>query len=214
MNLPHPKNAMRSNLQDRSGSSRQADKKLELARHALSALAEDGFARINLRGIAARSGVSLGTIHYYFKDKTALLICCVQLYKSDFVNLLTERIDSAHGLPELIEQFSETLVDAVETHAETHRLWYDMRGQALFDAAFQPLVEEIETQLIGVVQRFVSKSGELAGANAANSADSLTNYIMLDGWFRYFLQQHIAGNRQACTEFRQRLRQMVSALYP
>ena len=52
-----------------NGRSRYSDRRQELAQHALSALAELGFARLNLREIASRSGVALGVIHYYFEDK-------------------------------------------------------------------------------------------------------------------------------------------------
>jgi AcrR family transcriptional regulator len=190
-----------------SRSGKQSDKRRELALHTLSALAEFGFAHINLREIAARSGISLGAIHYYFNDKTDLLIYCVQLYKDDFVLQLEEAIASANNPSELVSQFSDALAHAVEEHAHLHRLWYDVRAQALFDKAFQPVVEEIETHLIGVARQFLMKMHALD--NAFDATDELSTYVMVDGWFRYFLQQHIAGNAQACAALRQRLEQIA-----
>lgn len=184
---------------------KQNDKKRELALHTLSALAEVGFARINLRDIAARSGVSLGTIHYYFEDKTELLSYCVRLYKDDFIGRLAERIESANTLEDLLVQFSDALVRAVDEDAHTHRLWYDIRAQALFDEAFRPVVNDLEEQLTAIVGRFVEKVEALGGSGIFSPPDPLSVYLMLDGWFRYCLQQRVAGDKRALAEWERKL---------
>lgn len=190
----------------RNSSDKQADKKRELALHTLSALAELGFARVNLREVAARSGTSLGSIHYYFEDKTELLIYCIRLYKDGFIRHLEALIDSADDLADLVNRLPEALARAVEEDGHTHRLWYDVRAQALFDPAFQPVVDEIERRLLGVVEQFLAKARAL-GLEQAPS-DALGMYLNLDGMFRYFLQQRLAGNGEASTTLRRRLEEM------
>ena len=125
------------------------------------ALTELGFARLNLREIAARSGVALGVIHYYFKDKKDLLIYCVGLYKDAFIQNLEEQIASADNLRALESQFITALVQSVEDQGHIHRLWYDIRAQALFDTAFHPVVDDHEARLIGVVRQFLDKTRAL-----------------------------------------------------
>lgn len=50
---------------------------------------------------------------------------------------------------------------------------------------------------------------------ALEQAEALDLYLLLDGWFRYFLQQHLSGNAQAGALFRQRLEQLLDpALKP
>ncbi|MHB1691535.1 MAG: TetR/AcrR family transcriptional regulator [Thiomonas sp.] len=196
----------------RSGwqSGKPPDKKLELARHALASLAELGFARINLREIATRSGVSLGVIHDYFEDQNELLIDCVGLYKEAFIRALEERIDVAESASALLSEFVDVLVRAAQDQARTHRLWYDVRAQALFDASFRPAVDDLENRMVGVVQRLLDRVRTLGGELAPNSPiDATSAYVTIDGWFRYFLQQHIAGDVRACASLRQRLAQVL-----
>jgi AcrR family transcriptional regulator len=193
--------------QGRNDPGKQAEKKRELALHTLSALAELGFARLNLRDVAMRSGASLGLIHYYFADKTDLLTYCIRLYKDDFVRQLEEVIDSAGSLDELISRFPAALAQAIEEHGRTHRLWYDVRAQALFDPAFQDVVAEIENRLIGVVEHFLSRVN--ASGTVKAPWDALSFYLMLDGWFRYFLHRHIGGDRHAGDALRKRLMEVL-----
>jgi len=191
------------------------DKRQELAQHALLALAELGFARLNLREIATRSGVALGVIHYYFKDKKELLIYCVGLYKDGFIQNLEEQIASADNLAALKSQFITALAHAVEDQGHIHRLWYDIRAQALFDAAFHPVVDDHEARLIGVVQQFLDKMRALGGwPEMRENPVALDVYLILDGWFRYFLQQHLGENPQASTLFRQRLEHLFPLASP
>ena len=200
---------------DASPGRNRPDKRRELAQHALLALAELGFARLNLREIATRSGVALGVIHYYFKDKKELLIYCVGLYKDAFIQNLEEQIASADNLAALKSQFITALAHSVEDQGHIHRLWYDIRAQALFDAAFHPVVDDHEARLIGVVQQLLDKMRALGGQpEMREDPVALDVYLILDGWFRYFLQQHLGGNPQASTLFRQRLEHLFPLASP
>ncbi|WP_019142977.1 TetR/AcrR family transcriptional regulator [Noviherbaspirillum massiliense] len=181
----------------------QSDKKRELALHMLSALADLGFAQLNLREVAARSGASLGSIHYYFKDKNDLLIYGLQLYKDGFIGSLDTLIDSAATLDGLAAMGTDAIANVIEDDGHLHRLWFDVRTQALFDPAFRPIVKEIEGRLIGVAERFLARVRAL-GAKKSPS-DALSLYLTIDALVRYFLQQHLAGDTQAIGELRRQL---------
>jgi AcrR family transcriptional regulator len=187
----------------RKTSPKSADKKRELALHAISSLAELGFARINLRDVAQRSGVSLGVIHYYFDSKTDLLISCVSLYKEDFIIGLKDLIAQAQRIDKLQADITDYLANTIDLHAHIHRLWYDVRAQAQFDAAFQPAVAEVETALIDVFRVLLGKMHELD--IEVRHTDPLKLYITLDGWFRYFLQRKLMNEADAIASFRQRV---------
>ena len=182
---------------------KQSAKKREVARHMLAVLADLGFARLNLREVAARSGTSLGIIHYYFKDKNALLIYSLQLYKEGFNSELEELIAAAASAEELLITTVGVLSRVVEGTGHTHRLWFDLRTQALFDPAFGPVSDEIESDLIGLTGRFLDKFSRLGGRALALDAESL--YLMIDGMTRYYLQQHLAGNTGAGKRLADRL---------
>jgi AcrR family transcriptional regulator len=187
----------------RKSSPKSADKKRELALHAISSLAELGFARINLRDVAQRSGVSLGVIHYYFNSKTDLLICCVSLYKEDFITGLKDLIAQAQHVNQLQQDVADYLANTIDLHAHIHRLWYDVRAQAQFDPAFQPAVAEVEATLIDVFRVLLAKLQEL-DVNCKD-VEPLKLYIILDGWFRYFLQRKLMNEADAIETFRQRV---------
>ena len=184
-------------------SAKTAEKKRELALHAISSLAEFGFARMNLRDVAQRSGVSLGVIHYYFENKTELLTYCISIYKEDFIDGLKQMIAQSGTLQQLQTTVAGYLAETIAEHAHIHRLWYDARAQALFDPAFRPAVDEVEHGLIDVFRALFDKLDALRVSRAGY--DPLALYLALDGWFRYFLQKQLNGDANAIPQFRERV---------
>lgn len=183
---------------DEDKSSARNAKREALAWHALAALAELGFARVNLREIAQRSELSLGSIHYYFADKAELLILAVDLYKDRFVRRIEREIDRATTPAEVIANFAEGLARSVAEDAAVHRLWYDVRAQALFDAAFIPVVERMKTRLAGILVQLFDRFAALAGAEVAG--DPSRAYFLVDAQFERFLAATIAGTPMAQSE--------------
>src|ERR1700712_736166 len=113
----------------------------ELADAALQTLGELGYARASLREIAQNSPYSHGVVHYYFADKVELITYCVRQYKAECV----QRYDAivADSADELAAAFADALVATMVEDASMHRLWYDLRSQALFEASFRGDVLEI-----------------------------------------------------------------------
>jgi AcrR family transcriptional regulator len=182
---------------------RGAEKKRELALHALSSLAELGYARTNLRDVAQRSGASLGVIHYYFESKTELIACSIGLYKEGFVREVKDVIAASREPEVLSAALADFMERTIVQDAGLHRLWYDVRAQAQFEPAFQACVEEAEQALQSVFDALFAK---LAAMHIAlREADPLRLYIILDGWFRHFLQKHLAGDVNAAGALRQQV---------
>ncbi len=171
---------------ERKGRKRD-EKKRKIAESTLNALKELGYASTSLRDIAAKSDLSLGMLHYYFEDKTELIIYCVSIYKQDFVRGMSEAIDGAQNRDQMIAAFAEALVRSIIDDNSVHRLWYDIRNQAMFDAAFQPIVAEVEAMLIDVVRRALCSAGQ-------PGRDVEIKYALLDGVFRYLMQKQITGD--------------------
>ncbi len=186
-------------------SSKRADKKRELAEHAIATLGSLGYARTSLRDIASQSGVSLGILHYYFEDKIDLISYCVRLYKETFIAMLDAAMAPETPGDAVIAGFVDALVGAVAQHANTHRLWYDIRGQALFDEAFHPVVDEIERALVNVVVRLLQRLD-------IEIVSPLSVYVAFDGLFRYYLQQHLSGDKRALVAFRAALVDQFNSL--
>lgn len=166
-------------------SAKRNEKKRKIAESAIEALKDLGYANTSLRDIAANSDMSLGMLHYYFDDRSELIIYCVQIYKEEFVGQMLDALDNASGRTEVIEAFSEALVVSIVDDKMTHKLWYDIRTQAMFDDTFRPVVAEIEASLIDIV-RIALRNAEQEGSDNVE-----LQYALLDGVFRFLMQGQI-----------------------
>ncbi len=159
----------------------------ELIRGALATLSDLGYAQTSLRDIAEQTGRSVGLVHYYFDDKADLIIECVRLYKTEFVEVMRSWLTPDES-PELLQKrFVEGLVGTIREDAPVHRLWYDIRSQALFDPRFDEPVQAIEASLVDAVAAALERCGDA-------SQDATLAYLALDGAFRYALAGFLHGD--------------------
>jgi AcrR family transcriptional regulator len=162
-----------------------ADRRDQLAVVALRTLAELGYARTSLRDIAQNSDFSHGVLHYYFTDKIDLITHCVRQCKAECVTRYDHVVATAGSAEELKHGFAAALAATLREDAPTHRLWYDLRNQSLFDASFRDDVLEIDRSLEQMIWRVVSRFAELACAPLAVPAD--VAYPIFDGLFQQAL---------------------------
>lgn len=181
-------------------------KKRALAEDTLSTLSQLGYARTSLRDIAEQSGVSVGILHYYFEDKAELILYCVQLYKEEFLAGLEANLTASGSPQRIAERIIDGLVDSVENDAEKHRLWYDIRSQALFDDSFTHVVSDLEQSMVDFCGRLLDRV-ELTGL------DPLDLYLRFDGLFRYYLQRKLNGDTAASRAFRDALSTLLRSLW-
>ena len=175
-------------------SAKRARKKDELADHAITALKQLGYARTSLRDIAEMSGVAVGTLHYYFEDKVDLITYCVRRYKVGFVADMGSILEADVEPEQLADRFIKGLSLSIRRDAETHRLWYDIRTQAMFDPAFEEVVADIEDGLRELVATFLSRTG-------VSPEQARPTYLVLDSFFRFHLQAYLRGDKGAPAQF-------------
>jgi AcrR family transcriptional regulator len=191
--------------------SRRVDKfnerRTELAEAAITTLAALGYARTSLREIAQNSEFSHGVLHYYFADKIDLITCCVRLYKSRCMTRYDNVVLGATTFEHLLNGFLEALGNTVREEAHLHRLWYDLRAQALFESAFRQDVLEIETGLEAMIWRVMVKFSALSGT--AMLVQPALAYAIFDGLFQQCLLKHIAGEANAIAEMQANGRSIV-----
>jgi AcrR family transcriptional regulator len=185
-----------------------AERRAELAEAALQTLSELGYARTSVREIAQNSAFTHGVLHYYFRDKVDLILCSVRQYKSRCVTRYDSVTAAARSCDELVEGFLGALGETLREEAHLHRLWYDIRAQAMFERAFQADVAEIDKSLEGMVWRIVSRYAELAHAPAPPSASAC--YAVVDGLFQNYLLKHLSGDRGAVSDLEADVRLVLS----
>jgi AcrR family transcriptional regulator len=176
------------------------DRRRELATAALQTLGELGYARTSLREIAQNSPYSHGVVHYYFADKVELITYCVRQYKAECVQRYDEIVETSPSADVLAPAFADALVATVVEDAAMHRLWYDLRSQALFEASFRDDVLEIDAQLEHMVWQVVARYAELRDTTVA--MPSSRAYAMFDGLFQQALLRHLSGAESATGELR------------
>jgi len=185
-------------------------RRIELADAALETLGELGFARTSLREIAQNSAFTHGVFHYYFSDKLDLICCCVRHYKAKCVTRYDEVVATAQSRDELTEGFLAKLTATLRTEARMHRLWYDLRSQAMFEAAFRKDVLEIDKSLEAMIWRIASRYAELGGTRPASSPAAL--YALFDGLFQSALLKHLADDEKAIPELLAEVRRLLPTI--
>ena len=185
-------------------------RRIELAEAALETLGELGFARTSLREIAQNSAFTHGVFHYYFSDKLDLICCCVRHYKAKCVTRYDEVVTSARNRDELTEGFLAKLAATLQDEARMHRLWYDLRSQAMFEPAFRKDVLEIDKSLEAMIWRVASRYAALDGKRLTTSPAAL--YALFDGLFQSALLRHLANDEKAIPDFLGEVRRVLPAI--
>jgi TetR/AcrR family transcriptional repressor of bet genes len=185
------------------------ERRKQLAESALQTLGELGYARTSLREIANNSEFSHGVVHYYFSDKTELIVYCVRYYKARCVRRYDGVVADSTTPGELLDAFAAKLVETLQTEAPMHRLWYDLRTQSMFEQTLREAVLMIDGTLQDMIWRVVSRYAELSGLPLA--MDRAAAYGVLDGLFQQALLGYLTGDQQTVLDT---LTAQVHALMP
>ena len=193
---------------------RQVDKfarrRDQLAAAALRTLAEHGYARTSLRDIAQDSSFSHGVLHYYFADKFELITYCVRKYKVAGVSRYDAIVANAATADELLEGISAAMAASIRENASAHRLWYDLRNQAMFEEAFRADAQAIDKCLEQMIWRIMSRYAQLRGAEL--TVTPAVAYAIVDGIFKHALVAHLRGDETATKRLELTVRHLIPTL--
>lgn len=179
-----------------------------LAESALVTLGELGYARTSLRQIAQNSEFSHGVVHYYFRDKAELITHCVRYYKTQCATRYDDIVATAVDEAEFRSRFLDRLGKTVVEDAPMHRLWYDVRSQALFNPSLQADSRDIDLLLEGMIWRVLARYAELTGTRPG--VTPAVAYGAIDGIFQRGLLAHLSGDESAVEV----IQQDVQAILP
>lgn len=189
-----------SDRADQASRDKFAARRRLLADAALSAISERGYARTGLREIADHSPFSHGSLHYYFDDKDDLVALAVWNYKSECSRRYDGIVGTARSGSELATGFAAEMSATLRDEAALHRLWYDLRNQALFSEGFSDTIVRIDGLLQDMVWRIVSRFADLEGREIAVSPQIA--YSLFDGLFQNALIRFLRGDASAVDELR------------
>ncbi|GAA1935581.1 TetR/AcrR family transcriptional regulator [Microbacterium aoyamense] len=186
-----------------------AARRQALAESALVVIAEQGFANTGLRDISARTDVSTGILHYYFESKDDLIAQAIWQYKSECARRYDPILETATSADEMIARFGVEISATLRDEAELHRLWYDLRNQAMFEGGFRETILAIDELLTDMVWAVVERHAELRGT--APTIDRATAYALFDGLFLNCLIAYLRGDVDAIDAIRVRAGNLLAA---
>lgn len=192
------------------GAARAGDRRVQLAQAALEVLSESGYANTGVRDIAQRSQYSHGVLHYYFKDKSALILEAIQLFKTTCVGRYDAALEEATTPDAVLAALGERLTHSIEVDGSAHRLWYDVRTQGWFGVVDGAELAAIDALLEAMVLRFVDTYARLSGVRLR--VEGTTAYALVDGLFQRALQDHFQGDPYAASTLVARLREALPLL--
>ena len=187
-----------------------AERRAQLAEVALQTLAQLGYARTSLREIAQNSEFSHGVLHYYFADKTELIVHCVRVYKERCVLRFDDVTVDVATPDELVDRFVAALLRTLREDSAQQRLWYDLRVQSLFDETLRADVLAIDHTIETMVWRILSRYAELSGTELVVS--SRTAYAIFDGIFAQAVADFVSGGRGVEDELAARVRSLAPVM--
>ena len=185
-------------------------RRVELAEAALETLGELGYARTSLREIAQNSAFTHGVFHYYFADKNDLICFCVRHYKAKCVKRYDQVVGTAQSREALMAGFLEKLSETLRDEAPMHRLWYELRTQAMFEQAFREDVAQIDKSLENMIWRIICRFAELTGEKQTMPPPVI--YAMIDGLFQQALLKHLSGDVDAIAQMQDDVRLVLSKI--
>jgi AcrR family transcriptional regulator len=194
---------------ERAGANKFAARRRELADSALAAIAEHGFAHTGLRDVAARTALSTGILHYYFDGKDDLIAQAIWQYKSECARRYDPIVETSTTAEELADRFGVEISATLRDESDMHRLWYDLRNQALFEEGFRDTIVAIDGLLTDMVWAVVTRHAQLKGATP--TIDRETAYALFDGLFLNCLIAYLRGDLTALEQISTRTRNLLAA---
>jgi hypothetical protein len=98
----------------------------------------------------------------------------------------------------------------LETEMLLHRLWYDLRSQALFERRLTEDVRKVNQDMEDMVWKIVERYSELGGTTPKVTPKAA--YALLDGLFQTALAKVISADRTAIPELTDELRRLLPVI--
>jgi AcrR family transcriptional regulator len=101
------------------------DKKIHIINHAVELFAEKGFEGTSIRDLAARAGVNVAMVNYYFGSKEKLFESMVQERASYTKGLLDEIVNNtSYSDIEKMDHITETYIKKLFSNRKFHRVMH------------------------------------------------------------------------------------------
>lgn len=151
-----------------------------------------GYAGGTTNHVAARAGVSIGTLYQYFEDKDALLYALMEAHLAESVALLAERLGdalvaAASGTLDLEDTLRHLVEAVIALHEATPRLHRVLFEEVPWPSEMWDRLKGMERELAGQVEMLLRTMPEVTVEHADRAAwmvvqlvETLTHRYVLD----------------------------------
>lgn len=178
MALKNRKNTVRSPKQDRSRATVAV-----IVEAGARILAEDGWAAFNTNAVAARAGVSVGSVYEYFGNKQALIDALADAHLLAGEKLLTrasEQLSAPIEIDELVDQLIEGFVAIHAADPQLHRV---LSSEVPLSEAIRYRVHRLRLGIIEAVSRALARHVPEPGIAAqvlVDTVDAVTHRWLVE----------------------------------
>jgi AcrR family transcriptional regulator len=130
------------------------DRRLDLVRSAYDIIAREGFEKLRTRDIAARAGVNIATLHYYFPTKEAL-IGGVALHLARQFATRAEPPPGAGALQKLRHEFADVRFYLSE-RPDVIEVMRELNARAQRDRAIAAILTPLKLRWRKTIQRVIA----------------------------------------------------------
>lgn len=157
----------------------RAERRAELLRAATSIIARDGYGACSLRNVAEAAGCTTGSVTYYFKNKTDLMVAIAERRFDSYETLLDPGTERA-GVRAMLERWLALTVTNREQWPVMSQLVMSARQEPAIAAIVQERYGQFRADLAEMIREGQGHGTIRADIPAEVLAETVT--AMGDGW--------------------------------
>jgi len=139
-------------------------RRLQIIRAAQSCFARKGYYRTTMDDIARESGLSKGSLYWYFESKRTLFLAMLDAWLEQVDRSLSELVETSLPIAEKLHRVAEVLVTIVNSSREMVPILLDFWAQTSHDPQITRRLAEVYGEYRRLLRRIVQEgiaSGEL-----------------------------------------------------
>jgi|SRR5580704_2450678 AcrR family transcriptional regulator len=133
----------------------------QIVRATIRCLARDGYAGLTMKRVAVEAGVSQGILHYYFRDKRAILAAAAERVTADLDRRVAAEARGARDARGRLRALVRTCLETAVRRRDFWTVFIEFWGEALHDR-----------RLAAVNRRAYARARRLLGAGLARGIAS------------------------------------------
>jgi TetR/AcrR family transcriptional repressor of bet genes len=145
----------------------------QIVRATIRCLARDGYAGLTMRGVAAEAEVSQGILHYYFRDKAAMLAAAARRVTLDLDRRVATEAQGARNARERLRAVIRACLRAAVDNRDFWTVFIEFWGEAFHDRRLAAVNRQAYARARGLIGASLARGvadGEFRRINVDEAA--------------------------------------------